>query len=304
MKSVKKQISPSLQCARKTMYAAMQILMENGGSCRYKDIIEQMEQRLDFTPWEMEVMPKPHDTRWKSIFLFYSVDLVKAAYLRKNDGVWYITPEGIEATKQGAESLQLQANALYKQWKAKNKVAITAPNEDTQNEEAEITASIVNLEALENQAQDGIKEYIRAKNAYEFQDLVAALLRGMGYYTPFVAPKGKDGGVDIIAYVDAIGAKTPRIKVQVKHYPETPIGTRDVRSLLGILRDGDIGLFVTSGTFSSDAKREALMSKTYVKLIDGLELIELWQQNYAKLSDEDKALLPLKYIAFVDEKKG
>jgi predicted Mrr-cat superfamily restriction endonuclease len=38
----------------------------------------------------------------------------------------------------------------------------------------------------------------------------------MGYHTPFISPKGKDGGIDIIAYQDPLGLKTPRIKVQVK----------------------------------------------------------------------------------------
>ena len=28
-----------------------------------------------------------------------------------------------------------------------------------------------------------------------------------GYYTPFVAPKGKDGGIDLIAYQDPLGAR-------------------------------------------------------------------------------------------------
>ncbi len=35
--------------------------------------------------------------------------------------------------------------------------------------------------------------------------MVAALLRAMGYYTPFISPRGKDGGVDILAYQDPIG---------------------------------------------------------------------------------------------------
>jgi predicted Mrr-cat superfamily restriction endonuclease len=57
-----------------------------------------------------------------------------------------------------------------------------------------------------------LDEWAKSKNAYEFQDLAAALLRGMGYYTPFVAPTGKDGGVDIIAYRDPLGTVSPRIK--------------------------------------------------------------------------------------------
>ena len=41
---------------------------------------------------------------------------------------------------------------------------------------------------------------------YQFQDLVAALLRAMGYHVAWVAPPGKDGGTDIVAYTDPLGA--------------------------------------------------------------------------------------------------
>ena len=40
-------------------------------------------------------------------------------------------------------------------------------------------------------------------------------------------------------------------------------------------------------------------SKEYVKLIDGDEFITLWQQYYAKMTDEDKNRLPLRRIAFL-----
>ena len=51
------------------------------------------------------------------------------------------------------------------------------------------------FENAESMARSEIEDYITALGPYEFQELVAALLRGMGYYTPFVAPRGKDGGV-------------------------------------------------------------------------------------------------------------
>ena len=129
--------------------------------------------------------------------------------------------------------------------------------------------------------------------------MVAALLRAMGYHTPFVAPKGKDGGIDIIAYVDPLGAQTPRIKVQVKHKPGTAIGAGDVRALLGVLRQGDIALFVTSGTFSPDAKNTGTNSREFIRLIDGDEFIDMWLEYYDKMSDDDKNMLPLKRIAFL-----
>ena len=53
------------------------------------------------------------------------------------------------------------------------------------------------------------------------------------------------------------------------------------------------------GTFSQQARAEAMTSKTYIKLIDGEEFIQMWQDNYSKMTDESKNMLPLKYIAFV-----
>ena len=52
----------------------------------------------------------------------------------------------------------------------------------------EITvSSAVTLEDAESTAIKDIEDYILNVGPYEFQDLVAALLRALGYYTPFVA---------------------------------------------------------------------------------------------------------------------
>ena len=143
---------------------------------------------------------------------------------------------------------------------------------------------------------DGIRNFLLSKNPYEFQDIAAALLRGMGYFTPFVAPRGKDGGVDIVAYRDPLGTVAPRIKVQVKHRQETT-GAPAIRELVGVLnKDGDVGICVSSGGFSADAKTTARDARVHVELIDLDRLIALWQEFYERLSDEDKTRLPLRPI--------
>lgn len=65
------------------------------------------------------------------------------------------------------------------------------------------------------------------------------------------------------------------------------------------MREGDIALFVASGTFSADAKNTATTSPKFVRLIDGDEFIEMWQEYYDKMTDDDKNMLPLKRIAFL-----
>lgn len=293
---MKKEFSKSSLTSVKCMHAALTILKKNGGEMPSRQLMNEVEKAVEFTPWELEITSRG-GIRWKNVYHFCSVDYVKAGYIVKKNGTWYLTPDGEKALTLPPEEMHRKAWEAYRKWRHENPV--DKDNIDDNEELEESKETIINLEELEEQALTGIREHIRKKNAYEFQDLVAALLRAMDYHTPFVAPRGKDGGVDVIAYVDPLGAKTPRIKVQVKHYPDNPIGVKEIRSLVGILRDGDIGLFVTSGSFSPSAKQEASMSKEYVKLIDGDEFISMWQEYYFKMSDEDKNRLPLKRIAFL-----
>lgn len=290
-------LSPSIQTATKTIYAAFQILKDAGGHLPGKQVIDKIKERVKLTDWELKQYEKTGYIRWQSILHFYTIDCIKAGFLIKKKGVWYLTEEGEKAIELGQVELLRKASSEYRKWDAKRKK--DAPVDESEIEDIDQLQK-ANLEQLQSQAKDGIKEFIASKNAYEFQDLVAALLRAMGYFTPFVAPKGPDGGLDIVAYQDPLGTKAPRIKVQVKHRPDANISVGDIKSLLGSLnKDGDVGLFVTSGGFTSDAERFARSSQVHVKLIDFDDFIDLWQEFYSKLTDDEKYLLPLHPIYFL-----
>ena len=293
----KEQFSRTKACATKTLYAVMQEMSKRGGSMPAKELYPFVNENVSLTDWEREKAGKKQYIRWTNSFQFYSIDYQKAGFIVKKNGTWYITPEGEKILKKSPEEVMNIANAAYHEWRRLN------PKEENQEEEPnDETAekdNSMNLDLLESDARDGIKRYIVSKSPYEFQDMVAALLRAMGYHTPFVAPKGKDGGIDIIAYLDPLGAQTPRIKVQVKHKPDATISASDIRALLGVLRAGDIALFVTSGTFSPDAKSTGTSSREFIRLIDGDEFIDMWLEFYDKMTDDDKNMLPLKRISFL-----
>ena len=293
----KEQFGRSKACATKTLYAVMKEISRRGGSIPVKDIYPFVNKNVSLTDWEREPAGKMHYIRWTNSFQFYSIDYQKAGFIVKKNGFWYITPEGEKALKKSPEEVMNMARAAYVEWKKKREIE-EGPEEEPTDETAEKDNSM-NLDLLESDAREGIRRYIISKSPYEFQDMVAALLRAMEYHTPFIAPKGKDGGIDIIAYLDPLGAKTPRIKVQVKHKPDTAIGASEVRALSGVLKAGDIALFVTSGTYSTDAKNAASGSDKFIRLIDGNDFIEMWQEYYHKMSDEDKNMLPLKRISFL-----
>ena len=295
--------SKSKVIAEKTIYAAFNILKENGGELRGKDVVDKIRESVDFNDYEKHRYEKTGYIRWESILHFYTIDCMKAGFLRKNKGLWILTNEGEEAIKLGSERLLSTATKIYREWDAKRKKEDNSKDEEDdlpeiQTDKGQAQQAII--DQLEENAITGIRNFILRKNPYEFQDLVAALLNSMGYHISDVAKRGPDGGIDIIAYNDPLGTTQPRIIVQVKHRPSSSISSDEIQKLAGTLkRTSDVGIFVTSGDFSKPAEKEARNSREHIELIGFDRLVALWTEYYSKLDDEQKNMLPLQPIYFL-----
>jgi len=272
------------------MRAVFLQLKAMGGRARGREVLAAIEPNLGLTEYEKE---KTHTgaVRWDTHIRFYTSDCVKAGYLTKSEGYWILTAEGEKALKLPAGELIRTAEKAYRQ---SRKSAI----ETTQIPDVEVERAATYEQAIET-ARAEIEEHINNLGPYDFQKLVSELLRAMGYHVSHVAPPGPDGGVDILAYKDPLGTTAPRIKVQVKHRDQK-VAAKDVRELEGLLRkEGDIGLIVSSGGFTSEAEREIRSSNRHIETMDLERVITLWQEHYDKLSQAGKALLPLVKVFFL-----
>lgn len=284
--------------------AAFKVIIENGGQLQVKKILSLVEEKMEFTDYELERFKKSGQIRWQTNLQWYSVDCVSAGWLRKKNGVWYITPEGEEAMKLSPKEFMTTASKAYrkayKKAKAEKEQKEAAETSDANTtEESADRSRITAFENAVEQATDEIREFIAKMDGYTFQDAVGALLRAMGYHTPFIAPRGKDGGIDVIAYSDPFGTSTPRIKVQVKCKAQKT-NVQEVRQLKGLLQnEGDAGIFVSTGGFTPDALRAIRDSSIHIEAIDLDRFIELWQEYYEKIAEVDKALLQLRKIYFL-----
>ncbi len=283
--------------AAKVVHAALVILRERGGEMRSRDVIAEVEKRVELDDWARERY-ESGSSRWVTFLRFFTIDCAKAGFLVKKAGTWYLTPEGDKAIDLGPQELLEEAGRRYRQWEAARGAE---PSEEGEAESSEAAAPVMTMDQIQELANESLERHIASKNAYEFQELSAALLRGMGYFTPFVAPRGKDGGVDVVAYRDPLGTMSPRIKVQVKHRQDAA-RVDEIRQLMGLLqRDGDVGIFISTGGFTNDARSTAQGGHVHVELIDLTRFIELWQEHYDKLSDEDRVLMPLVPVYFLAE---
>lgn len=146
-----------------------------------------------------------------------------------------------------------------------------------------------------SRASELIKDKIMKLDWDEMQELVAGIIRAMGYKTR-VSPLGPDRGKDIEASTDGLMLTEPRILVEVKHRVGQ-MGSKEICSFNSILR-GRKGLYVSTGGFSKDAKLEAERATEQLTLIDADRLVELIIQNYDNFDSDTKALVPLTKIYF------
>ena len=203
-----------------------------------KSILERLAEIVPPTEFEKTTYPRRPDVRrYEKIVRFSTIGPVKAGWLVKNKGLWILTDAGRKVDEQFSDPEQFmrEASRLDRKWAAERPQGPEAPVDEGSPDAA------TTLEEAEEAAWTEIEEHLEQMNPYDFQELVAGLLRAMGYHVAWVSPPGPDKGIDVIAHTDPLGIQGPRIKVQVKRRSDKT--TIDgLRSLLGLLGEGDVGL--------------------------------------------------------------
>ena len=273
-----------------------QLLLTQPDGLPAKDILKKIEQVVPPNAFEDSDYPnRPGVRRYERIIRFSTIPAVKAGWLVKDKGQWTLTEEGRHAFVKFTDPEQFlrESMRLYRLWARSQ-----SKTEDEGEDESPQTAATT-LEEAEEAAWAEIDTYLAEMNPYDFQELVAGLLRGMGYYIAWISPPGPDRGVDIIAHADPLGVTGPRIKVQVKRRADK-INVDGIRSFMALMAEGDVGLFVSTGGFTKEAESEARhKERRRMMLLDLKRLFDLWVEHYERIPEEERRLLPLRKVYFL-----
>jgi restriction system protein len=274
------------------------VLADNPEGMKARDVLAEVEARLGMTGFEAENYPGSDVRRFEKSIRFVTINAVKAGWMVKEAGVWNPTEEGLDAHQKYTDPEQFlrEAQKLYRKW-AEAQPAKEEHGDGEDPEQDDATTSVT-LERAEESSWEEVRGVLHQMDPYEFQHLVAGLLRGMGYYVDWVAPRGKDRGVDILALSDPLGTKGPRVKVQVKR-EEGKTSAMTLRAFVSTLHGDDIGLFVTLGGFTRDAEVEARNEIRRVRLIDATDFFRLWAQHYDDIPEADRRRLPISFVPFL-----
>lgn len=168
------------------------------------------------------------------------------------------------------------------------------PSGETPDESEDEEDTIPFVDEVENQADELISDILANMDPFVFEELVAAVLRAMGYHAKKTRDS-QDRGIDVVAHPDSLGFESPYIKAQVKRH-QKKVDPPDMRAFTGTLGNGEQGLFVSTGGYTSEAQDAARNTEQRVTLIDRDEFIDLLIQHYDDLESEYQATVPLKQV--------
>lgn len=271
------------------------ILLDHPDGLPASEVLERLALSVPPTDFEKSEYPnRPGVRRFEKIVRFSTIGPVKAGWLIKSKGRWTLTEEGRKAFErfQDPEKFVRESDRLYDEWAESRPDAVAEVEKESPD-------TVSTFEEAEESAWSEIENHMQKMPPYDFQNMVAALLRAMGYHVSWVAPPGPDKGIDILAHTDPLGTSVPRIKVQVKRRADkiTPEG---LRSFMAVLSDQDVGIFVSTGGFTKEAESEArTQERRKVTLVDLEKLFDLWVLHYEKIAESDKRLLPLKPVHYL-----
>lgn len=311
----KKEITIS-QLGRWVLFHALRGINENGKKMSFGDVAEMVHGKLQsdgqFPEWIFERMSEKNSLpKWKAHLHLQSIQVVKCDWLVKNDGFWELTeagqdamkvlstvPEFDEAVKKERQKRKRRESQDGAEVRADRKSG--AEEEEQLSDDSDVVAREIDITEKKSDARKEIDAFIDNMEGHPFQCLVAALLRGMGYYVSYVSPPNTpDAGIDIIAYKELAGMA---LKVEVKHRKD-PASAAAIDRLRGKLGPQDIGVFVSTGGFVRGLEKACREDRgSRIELIDLDRFIDLWREHYHKMRESDQELMHMERVYFLTGK--
>lgn len=112
-----------------------------------------------------------------------------------------------------------------------------------------------------------------------FEHLCQRLLRESGFQQVEITGRSGDGGIDGKGILQINLLISIPVLFQCKHYIGS-VGSPQIRDFRGaIMGRADKGIFITTGTFTSEARREAVRDGVPpIELVDASKLILMFEQ--------------------------
>ena len=244
-----------------------------GGSAKPDEAVDRVAEDLKISDSVLnEVLPSG-GLRFRNRVAWARFYLVREGLLDSSKhGVWSLTERGFKTSltyEQSEEIFRKWAKIFQAQKKKKG------PEEPLAEKVAEGTG------ALSKDYREEVLDVLTKLPAAGFERLSQRLLREAGFTQVLVTGKSGDGGIDGVGTLQINPLVSFRVLFQCKRYANanavTPSQVRDFRGAMS--GRADKGIIITTGTFTSEARKEASRDGVPpIELIDGEKLVDMLEK--------------------------
>lgn len=236
-------------------------IKELGGSGTIEEIENRVAEIMALSPQQLEILQdpqRPGRTKYQYRLAWARTYLRRYGILENSArGVWALTPTGRDTSHLDEKDVVRTV-----------KEQIAEEKDEPTEEEAEGAKTPASW-------RDTIMELLLALKPDQFERLIQRLLRESGFTQVEVTGRVGDGGVDGKGILRLGGLLGFHVIFQAKRYAGSvsPSQVRDFRGAM--VGRADKGLFITTGTFTKDATKEATRDGAPpIDLVDGDQLVD------------------------------
>lgn len=242
-------------------------LRELGGSGKPREVSDVIALRCNLTDKKLEETLKSGQTRYYNQVHWARQYLVWEGLLDSSTrGVWTLTEKGNDTTLDDEASRH-----IFLKW-----VKIHAEARK-RNRDPDVPTA-VEQNADDNDHKQVLLAVLKGLTPEGFERICARLLRESGFERVTVTGGPKDEGIDGIGILQVNPFVSFKVLFQCKRYKGTVSRAQvgDFRNAM--IGRADKGIIMTTGSFTTDARREAdREGAPPVELVDGEKLVEMFE---------------------------
>lgn len=268
------------------LYPDLLSAIRDGQEYSMRSVREILASKLELGSQDLEeLLPSGRQRVFDSRVGWAKTYLAKAGLVdQPRRGIIKITKRGLDALELPREQINnnllkqySEFNDFYQRGDEADDSAIVQKVDVEQTPEELIEGA---YEKLRAHLEEEILERIKTCSPTFFEHLVVDLLIRMGYGgsrkdAGKAMGKSGDGGIDGIIKEDKLGLDA--VYIQAKRWDSNSVGRPEIQKFAGALQGhrAKKGVFITTSTFSREAREFAGAVETRIVLIDGRELTKL-----------------------------
>lgn len=259
--------------------AILDVLRDAGGKAAAREVMIKVADIVVTNPEERNEVHKSGVNKPENEVAFARNDLADLGLIdRTLRGVWVLTAEGWAAKPSLEHAREMLKTSRSNRPRSKPKQEVDGISTIDIENNSEFLLD--NSEVLQEiQEQDEILNVVYALTPKGFERFSERLLTELGFTQLEVTGKPNDGGIDGEGQLTLNPLLSIKLYFQCKRYLGA-VGPDAIRSFRGALEGrADYGIFLTTGSFTKEARKEALRAGTKpIELVDGMRIVELIQR--------------------------